>query len=111
MKFQLLCCCGVLASSTGCFSREVPATLPATSPASLSAVEAARAPVTRSLEGDPPLPGESTQGWRGLEANQLAAPAASSNTALTYTCPMHPEVVSPRPGKCPHCGMNLVRKP
>ncbi|KKN34754.1 hypothetical protein LCGC14_0790480 [marine sediment metagenome] len=26
-----------------------------------------------------------------------------------YTCPMHPEVVSDEPGKCPKCGMNLVK--
>ena len=26
-----------------------------------------------------------------------------------YTCPMHPEVVSPRPGKCQKCGMDLVK--
>ncbi len=25
----------------------------------------------------------------------------------TYTCPMHPDVVSDKPGKCPKCGMNL----
>jgi rubrerythrin len=25
----------------------------------------------------------------------------------TYTCPMHPEVTSDKPGKCPKCGMNL----
>jgi hypothetical protein len=25
-----------------------------------------------------------------------------------YTCPMHPEVRQPNPGKCPKCGMNLV---
>src|SRR5262245_46619798 len=25
----------------------------------------------------------------------------------TYTCPMHPEVVSDRPGSCPICGMAL----
>jgi Cu+-exporting ATPase len=24
-----------------------------------------------------------------------------------YTCPMHPEVISPAPGNCPKCGMSL----
>ena len=27
---------------------------------------------------------------------------------VAYTCPMHPEVVSEEPGKCPQCGMKLV---
>lgn len=27
-----------------------------------------------------------------------------------YTCPMHPEVLSDKPGRCPKCGMNLVIK-
>ena len=27
-----------------------------------------------------------------------------------YTCPMHPEVVSDKPGSCPKCGMDLVKK-
>lgn len=27
-----------------------------------------------------------------------------------FTCPMHPTVVSDRPGACPVCGMDLVRK-
>jgi len=27
-----------------------------------------------------------------------------------YTCPMHPEVQSNKPGTCPKCGMELVKK-
>lgn len=30
--------------------------------------------------------------------------------AAPYTCPMHPEVMSDKPGKCPKCGMDLVKK-
>jgi predicted nucleic-acid-binding Zn-ribbon protein len=29
---------------------------------------------------------------------------------VTYTCPMHPEVVKDLPGKCPKCGMPLIEK-
>lgn len=28
----------------------------------------------------------------------------------TYTCPMHPTVIQDKPGSCPVCGMDLVRK-
>ena len=34
----------------------------------------------------------------------------SKNGDQLYTCPMHPEVKSNKPGKCPKCGMDLVRK-
>lgn len=27
-----------------------------------------------------------------------------------YTCPMHPQIVQDRPGQCPICGMDLVKK-
>jgi len=30
--------------------------------------------------------------------------------SVTYTCPMHPEVIKDKPGKCPKCGMKLVEK-
>ena len=35
---------------------------------------------------------------------------ASSAPAVVYTCPMHPEIESATPGKCPKCGMDLVLK-
>jgi hypothetical protein len=42
--------------------------------------------------------------------------AKASNTRprateqVVYTCPMHPEVKSGKPGNCPKCGMTLVKK-
>jgi Heavy metal binding domain len=30
--------------------------------------------------------------------------------AGAYTCPMHPEVKSEKPGVCPKCGMKLIEK-
>jgi hypothetical protein len=35
---------------------------------------------------------------------------ASQEAKVLYTCPMHPSVSSDKPGKCPTCGMNLVKK-
>lgn len=31
-------------------------------------------------------------------------------TAKTYTCSMHPEVISDKLGECPKCGMKLMEK-
>lgn len=41
------------------------------------------------------------------EAAKTAGPAVE--TAL-YACPMHPEVTSDQPGKCPKCGMTLIQR-
>lgn len=32
---------------------------------------------------------------------------SSTITIASYTCPMHPEVTSTKPGKCAKCGMDL----
>jgi len=43
------------------------------------------------------------------KAEKTVMPA--QKTALVYyTCPMHPEIHSDEPGKCPTCGMDLVKK-
>lgn len=41
------------------------------------------------------------------EKKSMNMPADSA----VYTCPMDPEITSTKPGKCPKCGMDLVKKP
>lgn len=43
-----------------------------------------------------------------LSCNNSTSEKIEATTAA-YTCPMHPEVKSDKPGKCPKCGMNLVK--
>jgi len=40
----------------------------------------------------------------------MPSSSSSAPAPTIYTCPMHPEVESPAPGKCPKCGMDLVPK-
>ena len=35
---------------------------------------------------------------------------AGGPATVLYTCPMHPEVTSSEPGRCPKCGMKVVPK-
>jgi hypothetical protein len=109
-----------------CSSRDVPVSWPDRSPASLESPAAPVALVTRALDGHPPMPGEAPGGWAGLDEGSPALPAPreqptnrathpehhvhGAEAAATYTCPMHLDVVSDRPGKCPRCGMALVER-
>jgi len=44
--------------------------------------------------------------WNVPQRIQRAA--AATPVSAKYACPMHPEVTSDKPGKCPKCGMSLV---
>lgn len=50
-------------------------------------------------------------GMACCDAKVDPAPMAAATTQpVQYTCSMHSEVVSDKPGKCPKCGMKLVEK-
>jgi uncharacterized protein with PIN domain len=36
--------------------------------------------------------------------------AAAAPPDTVYSCPMHPEVISAEPGRCPECGMDLEER-
>ena len=44
------------------------------------------------------------------ENSKVASSQPTTQKSAAYSCPMHPEVTSDQPGKCPKCGMNLVKK-
>lgn len=47
----------------------------------------------------------------GLVATMDDPAAHTADGPVTYTCPMHPEVTSSTPARCPKCGMKLLSAP
>jgi Heavy metal binding domain len=96
----------ILSLTIGC-GPEIPSAYPIGSPLSTAAALAPSRAVDGSLREDPPLPGQAAvSSWSGL-APHLNTGAQKE----VLTCPMHPEVHSDKPGRCPKCGMNLVTQP
>ena len=38
----------------------------------------------------------------------MGEPPIAPGATVAYVCPMHAEVISVEPGRCPHCGMKLI---
>jgi Cu(I)/Ag(I) efflux system membrane fusion protein len=47
---------------------------------------------------------------RGTKNPHNKMETQSTNSEVYYTCTMHPEIHSDKPGNCPKCGMELVQK-
>ena len=69
---------------------------------------AGRRPQTRP-GGDAPSPQAApSSAPEATDGRRAAPPQKKKVKKPQYTCPMHPEVKSPEPGRCPKCGMPLV---
>lgn len=85
-------------------------------PASAGARSATVRPGSGTLglgTGEPPPPpaaahaGHEMKGPAPADAPQPSSPASAAGI---FTCPMHSEVSSDQPGRCPKCGMRLVKQ-
>lgn len=80
MRTRYVVVLALLAAPLGACSRSFPSTFPPSSAASSQAAEAPAAVVGRALVQEPPLPGEPTDGWIGLEPD-AAQPASQVHSA------------------------------
>lgn len=62
-----------------------------------------------AMGGAPVAAPSSSTAPRAAPKKQVESSKSTADQVI-YTCLMHPEVVSSKPGKCPKCGMNLVKK-
>ncbi|WP_369009288.1 heavy metal-binding domain-containing protein [Myxococcus xanthus] len=94
-----------IVSFVACVSE--PKRLPASmDPSNPDAPEAPPAPqLTAFAASTPEVPAsDMSQGEMGHSHHG----ASSDGGVVVYTCPMHPEVQSSKPGSCPKCAMGLV---
>ena len=53
---------------------------------------------------------QGSQNSGSLSNQKTTTKSQNMEATKTYTCSMHPEVISDKPGKCPKCGMELIEK-
>lgn len=96
--------CGLLLALGGCVGPVEIAPLPYAHPANPQAPGGTLPPLGTGLQPAQRPSGDTLPEPTG-DAGRLAdAPEAGGK----YQCPMHPEVRSGEPGRCPVCGMKLV---
>jgi hypothetical protein len=119
-KFFSLAVAALLAG--GCARTTQPQPLSSDHPASIDAEASFLPEPSNTLSQKEPVGPSNTQagneahqhgGHGGMQHNMTPAPAEQSGATTqphaAYVCPMHPEVTSDKPGKCPKCGMKLVK--
>lgn len=82
--------------------KDMPMPMPATATASPAD--------TKAVEGEMKKTSDEMKKLSDEMKSKSDSASKSTPAAAVYTCPMHPEVQSDKPGKCPKCGMTLVKK-
>lgn len=96
--------CGLLLALGGCVGPVEIAPLPYAHPANPKAPGGTLPPLGTGLQPAQRPGGDTPPELTGHAGHRADAPEAGG----TYQCPMHPEVRSDKPGRCPVCGMKLV---
>jgi len=90
----------------GCAARQIE--VPANHPANPAASEAPAPPESATLRNETPHPSLTEQDeLSGHGQHHRRGQAAAE---APYRCPMHPDVRSDKPGRCPVCGMQLKKR-
>jgi CopA family copper-resistance protein len=61
-------------------------------------------------EMDMSMPKDSAMHQHDMEGMNMNNMPKEQAQSVSYTCVMHPEIHSPKPGNCPKCGMKLVKE-